>query len=63
MTSSRFDAPSTEGERRAVAAKIEAECARLKPIARANGFDFLAYLLDLVEEEAAARWRDRPEKP
>lgn len=58
MTKSRNDALSNGKNRRAAAAKIEAKCAHLKAIARANGFDFLAYLLDLAEEEAAARQRE-----
>ena len=58
MTRPRNQAQSDGENRRAAAEKIAAECAPLKAIARANGFDFLAYLLDLAKEEAAARQRE-----
>ena len=49
--------PSAEDVSRREAQTIRAECSRLKSIARSHGFDFLAYLLDIAEEEAAARAR------
>lgn len=58
MTHSRDHRPAGDDNQRTVAEMLETECARLKVIARASGHDFLAYLLDLAEEEAAARKQD-----
>lgn len=51
-------------DRAAAAETIEYECRRLKAIAEASGFNFLAYLIDVAEEEAAAQLTDlkRPSK-
>jgi len=45
-------------DRAEAAETIETECRRLKAIAESSGLDFLAYLIEVAEEEAAARKRE-----